>query len=407
MKLKSWKRWTGTLLTIIFCILFTTQEVEASSATVRFEVDQSEVYLGDTITVSLVVDTDTTLGDFEGNIVYDASVLEYVSGPVCIAGGDGMLRVSDFGASASWNARSYKMTFKVIGLGDCVFEVTGAPVAYGYDDLAPMSVSAASKTVSVTAPATASDNCDLEVLKISPGSLTPTFQSDITEYGTIVKQDTRRLIISAIAQDENATVKISGNQDFVPGSNYVTVKVRAESGQEKEYMIHVICEETKEDVSNKDDSESTYLHAERKDSEIVLKGLYLYTVAELTDGLEIPPDYIKSSILIDGIKVPVYQYKQEVEDDYLLMVLKNSFGQTGIYRYDRVEKTIQKYTGDRVIVQENTTSNELKYLADNKEYKSKLNRMNVYVMILAGLCFTLLLGNIVLFIKLKSKNQDF
>jgi hypothetical protein len=380
----------------------------AASATVGFEVSEPIILVGDQFTISLTIDTDNYLGDFEGNISYDSSMIEYLSGPSCVAGGDGILRIEDTEASSSWNERNYVLTFEAIGIGDCELSLVGAPVAYDYESQEPMSLSSTSKVIQISAPKSASTNVELADLKIRPSSLTPSFDSSVTEYSTIVDSTTTRLIISAISQDSNAKVEIEGNQDFIIGSNDVRIIVVSEAGTKKEYTIHVVKEdEALLTVTPDESKEEQYtIHASLVDGVTVLKGTYTYNVVISEEGILIPKGYEKTSIKIDGYTVPVYQLSGNVEDDYLLLILQNQFGQANLYRYDRIEKSIQRYTGDRVIIQNATDNSELELTNQKKEYEHQLGQKNLLVVVLAGFSVVLLIGIISLFLKTRYHNDD-
>lgn len=391
---------------ILICFL-NPDLVQASSATVGFEIENAEYMVGDEITVVLTVNTDANLGDFEGNIVYNSAVLEYVQGPSCITGGYGMLRIEDVDASSSWNSRSYIMTFKAIEYGECEFTFLDTPLAYEFDDGEAMSVLATSKSISVIGAPTASSNADLSVIKINKFGLTPTFDASVTDYSVIVDSTTTQLILSALPVDAKSKVEIDGNKDFEAGNNKVTITVTSEAGLKKQYVIQVVKQERPEvtlPVTQEDQQWS--FHASIKDGVTLLQGSYEYSIVTATDDIQIPDGYVKTSIRIDGYTVPVYQLSAKVEDDYLLLVLQNQFGQTNLYRYDRMEKTIQRYTGDRVIIQENSDNVEQEISKVSKSYENKLGKKNLVIVILCGFILLLLVGLVRLYLKAKGIRED-
>lgn len=396
------------IITAVTISLVAKNHALAASATVGFEPSEPNVLVGDQFTISVTIETDSTLGDFEGNISYDSTKIEYLSGPSCIAGGDGMLRIQDVNASSSWNTRSYVLTFEAIGIGDCELNLIGSPAAYEYENQEPMSISVTSKTITIAAPKTASSNADLVSMKISPSALTPSFEKGVVDYTTIVDSTTTRLVISAIPEDSKAVVEIVGNQDFVIGDNYVKVVVTAENGSKKEYNIHAVKEDTVAlpESPVEEQEEKFAIHASLENGTTILSGNYTYTVVISEEGITIPEGYIKTSIRIDGYTVPVYQLSAKIEDDYLLIILENQFGQRNLYRYDRVEKTIQRYTGDRVIIQDNTNDTELELAKQKRGYEQKIGQKNLLVVVLAGISIVLLIGIISLFLKTKYHQDE-
>jgi len=93
-------------------------------------------------------------------------------------------------------------------------------------------------TINVTKSAVTSKN-DLKSLIVDKYSLSPNFDKKIDEYNVKVKHNTESLDLTAIAENENATVEIIGNHDFKEGNNVVLIKVTDENGFTHIYQINV------------------------------------------------------------------------------------------------------------------------------------------------------------------------
>lgn len=92
-----------------------------------------------------------------------------------------------------------------------------------------------------------SSNNDLSSLEVEGYDLDPVFDKDETSYSITVPSDVDSITVNADAEDDNATVEITGNDNLQSGENTVTVKVTAENGDEKEYTITVTKEEEQEE----------------------------------------------------------------------------------------------------------------------------------------------------------------
>ena len=66
----------------------------------------------------------------------------------------------------------------------------------------------------------------LEKLEISKGKLSPEFNGSVTDYSLTVGSSVEKIDITAIANDENATIEIAGNEDLKEGKNIITILVR-------------------------------------------------------------------------------------------------------------------------------------------------------------------------------------
>ena len=77
----------------------------------------------------------------------------------------------------------------------------------------------------------------LSIINIAGYSLN--FDSDTLEYNLVIDEVIDHLDLEALANSENASVVIIGNEDLKPGNNVITVEVTAENGDVKTYTINV------------------------------------------------------------------------------------------------------------------------------------------------------------------------
>lgn len=85
-----------------------------------------------------------------------------------------------------------------------------------------------------------SANNDLSSLTIDGVTLSPEFDKDVTEYTANVGEEIANLIVSAVAENSNAEVEVTGNENLQMGENTVTITVTSEAGETKTYTIRVI-----------------------------------------------------------------------------------------------------------------------------------------------------------------------
>ncbi len=389
-----WLQKIGTVLVLVLLFVISANEgfAYAASADITFSSENAEVSVGENVTVVLRITADVTIGDFEGYLSYDANLLEYVSGPACITGGDGYLRIYDIGAGPSDYQRNYSMEFRPLVYGICRFEMSSAPMVYAYETGNPMSVMAEPYSIKVAASAGASANADLETLRISPGRLSPEFAPDVTEYTTTLEAGTDCLIIGAVPADMTANVEIAGNEKLATGINEIRIVLTAENGTEKLYRIWATVEEgaalPKEDEQPPEVEKKLYwLTGDAQ----VLCGSFQYRLTEDMTGIEIPEGYEPTELFIDGATVKVYQKPEET--DWCLIALENVTGERGLYQFDRTEYTIQRYRPAEVVITSDYAEaqrvNEL--LAKTKEYEKNMNQMSLLAGALGAVVVLLLL----------------
>lgn len=85
-----------------------------------------------------------------------------------------------------------------------------------------------------------SPNNKLSGLGVDGFALTPSFNRDTQSYDLIVDPSVSSVTISASAIDSKASVSGTGTVNLQSGNNDITVAVKAENGQVRDYVIHVV-----------------------------------------------------------------------------------------------------------------------------------------------------------------------
>jgi len=382
---------------------------KASSASITLGTDATTVTKGDKVIVSIQLSSEALLGDFEAYISYNDDVLEFQSGASFVAGGDGLLKLSDKNVANMEYSRKYIIKFIAKDIGNSEITINEKAAIYDFETGLDMSVSSNRLNISVVAAESASTNANLSTLELSPSILMPNFDSDITEYSTNVTNDVEQLIISALPEDDAATVTIQGNDSLKIGTNKVTIAVKAEAGNTKEYTIEVDRDDKEQDASTEvtdDEDKGQELNTTEQDNnaknitqinniqvsidgdDIYIQNGFRYRISEASNGTDIPEGYINTTIILNDITVNAYTSKNDLESDFLLLYLVNEEGEEGFYQYDRIEKTIQRYT----INSDGTSSN--KYVMNDEiihsdEYKSRITTMGIIIAILGAISITM------------------
>ena len=318
------------LLSVLFVHAARYAQAFAASATLRFFTNEDEqAAAGQEFTVTLSVESDGTIGDFEAYFTYDAVLAEYVSGPACITGGDGYLKVSDMDASPSSLVRNYVMVFRALKRGPCPFRITGVPMVYAYENGNSMSVLSEPFTLEIAAPPDASDNAVASAIRISPGTLVPEFSPEITEYETELPPGTERLIVSAVPEDSRSSVSIAGNDAISDGENHINVTITAESGNTRVYHIMAVRgtaapSPTPEPEKEPEQPGGRVLSIERDGEDLLLAGSWRYRAAALPEEETPPEGYSADWLLIGGETIAAYMTEPDAE--FCLLYLENEAG---------------------------------------------------------------------------------
>ncbi|MBR4780675.1 MAG: cadherin-like beta sandwich domain-containing protein [Lachnospiraceae bacterium] len=404
---------------LFFILAFSNIQAHASSADITISSDSDIYHKGDTVSISIEIEADVIPGDFEGYLLYPEDVLTYVSGPGVVSGGEGILKISDQVETETKTSRKYALKFKATGLGNAEISLREDPELYEYEEGYLMSVSSNVLRLSVTASAKDSSDASLAVLKVSPGTLTPAFDTDVTEYEVKVPEGTGKLVVSAAASDMDAVVDVKGNESLVSGTNRIEIKVTAPDGSTKLYVIKCEYGEKKEDPI--DDPQTTDIpvstepvptepgvkngiSAVQKGEEIHLLCDNEFVVTEPDESIIIPEGYEKTYLKIDGLSIPVYASKDEGKDSFLLIVIKDNNGAPVLYSYDRAEKTLQRYKEKSTKQTGMVLTESIEALELAQSYEKSLNTLTIIIAVLSGLTLALLI--IVISLSVKNKNDE-
>lgn len=151
----------------------------------------------------------------------------------------------------------------------------------------------------------------LKSLSVEGFKLDKEFNKDTTEYNVEVPSDTTKVTIKASATDDNATVSGAGEKEVSEGNNKLEVKVTAENGNVKTYIVNVKVKELNP------------VNVKINDNE--------YTVVRKDEGLEIPENFEKTTVKIDN--EDVLAFKNETLK-LTLVALKDKDGNVKFYIYD-------------------------------------------------------------------------
>ena len=78
----------------------------------------------------------------------------------------------------------------------------------------------------------------LSSLSLSHGTLSPSFQGNVTEYTAQVGSDVSSITVNPVTSNSKASIEsITGNTDLTEGKNVISVTVKAENGNTATYKI--------------------------------------------------------------------------------------------------------------------------------------------------------------------------
>jgi len=289
------------LLSFMFII-----SVDAASATISVSSSSNQIIVGKSVTVYVTISSSQALGSWEYTLNYDPAIFKLTSSDVG-------LHYASYASNASTKSITYKYNFQALKSGGCNFYVDSSAVVDWNENL--MSVNNGSKKVNTLTnseyQATLSANNNLKNLEIKGYEISPNFDENVTEYSVKVNEDETKVVVSAQAADNTASVSGTGEIEVSAGNNTVSIVVIAQNGSEKTYKLNIEVVD-KDPIEVKIDEEN-------------------YTVVKLASNLTRPQSYTETKIIIEEFEVPAF-YSEVTE--FTLVGLKDSKGDTQLFIYN-------------------------------------------------------------------------
>lgn len=352
----------------------------AASAKIAFSDPSTKVGDEVSVTMKFTSTSGEVLGNTDVMLAYDASLLEFIDVEDDNAsGGSGAIRVWS-GPGSTEVATTLK--FKALQAGTANITVTSWE---GYDNegqTLTMEKEGFSK-ITIAGLETSSNDATLKSLQVSPGVLNPAFTPNTESYTTSVGLDVERLTVSALANNDSATVTVEGGDALAAGDNTVVCKVTAQDGTTvKSYTITVSKVEGGDSLTTDPagEGETTAPVELEVLAELDVSAKKVQFLA-LPEKLEIPAGFVERSIAIGDTRLQGWTVGEKETSDYCIFYGRIGDGEPGFYRYDTVEKTVQKYYLDEAAAGA-LTPEQAKALED---YNALLDDFKLRLYIIIGL----------------------
>lgn len=322
----------GLLAFALMIMLMPAGSMVSFAASGKLSFSDPTAAVGDQLSVTMKIAADAALGSSDVMLQYDADALEFVSGTNS-NGGAGSVRVIGSAESADQKTFSFTLKFKALKAGTSSITVKSQEV-YDADSKAVTLDHVGSSSVKVNAADSSSKDASLSSLTISPGTLTPSFSSDVTEYTAAVSSDVTSITVSAPAKDSGAKVAVSGNDDLKDGENTITCTVTAEDGETtKTYTIVV----TRSDDAAASEEETTAASEETSAGVVGEDGNW--TVADTFDDSALPSGFTATEIEYEGRTV-----KAAIDDSGMtLLYMTDDSGNGDFFVYNSETGTLSAY----------------------------------------------------------------
>lgn len=390
------KKFNYVFIALIGFMLLITK---VDAASVKISKNHNSITKGGYVTVSAQVNSDSPIVNIEGTLS-------------CTGAGSSTVNMQFDDSSNSLYSKTFSTTVKGGSIGTITCTASGVRItSMSSGDWQYLGNQ--STTIQVTAPRTYSSNNNLSGLSVEGYQLSPNFNKNTLEYSIEVPNEVRKIKINANKEDNTANISGTGEKDLVEGVNKIEIKVTAENGAVKTYIINVTVKELDPIIVNIDNKEYTVI---RKKEQLTIPdnftesttkinefdvpslineklnytlvglkdntgtiNLYIYDIKEntytlykeynfkestiyiLNDESKIPAGYTKTSLKLGEETIVAYQLNNNSKY-YLFYGINVESGNKNLYVYDSLEETIQRYNDEKL---ENTDKNNeeiLKYI---------------------------------------------
>jgi len=291
--------------------------VEASSVSVK--VSSNSITKGSTVTVTATINADSGIYTTEGTL--------YCSG----AGVDKSANMSFEDLNTASTSKSFSFTIKPTSAGTVSCSTSNVMIRELKAE-SRYSLNNASASITVKNPVVVnkpvkeySSNNNLKSLEVEGHSISPEFSKGILEDSVEVPNGTESVKILASKEDASSNISGIGEIKVNEGTNKIEIKVEAENGNAKVYVINVIVKEL----------DPIYVKIDNKE----------YSVIRKEGILEVPENYEKSSITINDEELLCYK---NIVTKNIIIGLKDSDGNSRYYSYDEKKKSYTLYNGYKI-----------------------------------------------------------
>ena len=326
--------------------------IKANAASIEMSVTSSTVTKGTGVTVNAIFRSDNSIFFTEGKLS---------------CSGAGVNASKDLGnddMSDGNKSKSFSLSIKPTTTGKVTCSISGARMTdSGTNDW--INVSTNAKTITVNAPVSTttpskpkSSNNNLISLTIDGYELDKTFSKDTLEYNVEIKPEDEKINVNAQTADSTAKVTGTGEITLNPGSNKIEIKVTAQNGNVKTYVINATLKEYKNievDIDNKK-----------------------YTIVRKEGLIDTIEGYEKTTIKIEDEDVLAYHNEKTKYD---LVILKDEDDNYNYYVYKDNKYTLYKeydFSGTKLFIIDKELDKNKKNTLISSEFKIGEDKIKAY-----------------------------
>lgn len=307
-------------------ILYLPADIYAAGS-VSVTADKTDVGVSDTITVYVKTSEpeDPSVAP-EISVTYDSDKLEVTDCNVDYGGGGGLLTITGTDA---------QITMKALAAGSASISAE----AVIDDDGNNPATGSTSVVVGGNTAADLSSDATLRALMVSPGSLSPAFTPQGTEYTIEVDDSVTDITVSGGVTDEKAQITAaSGFKNLKSGTNEAVITVTAEDGSTMTYHFTITRGGTADETDAEEAEPEQMQQAASADGLTFTADGTDYTISETVSDEQLPADCSKTEVSYGGqtVEGAIWQ-----PGGLTLLYAEKADGEGSFFIYDSTKNSFQ------------------------------------------------------------------
>lgn len=342
----------GCLLLVIMLMIGCIGTVQAASGSSSISLNRTSASIGQTVTATVTFSgSGVRLGSVQYVIQYDSSRFQFVSVSSGNLTATGTIKGVWYDQSADGSGSAsvtVTVTLKAIAAGSASVSVSITDCST--TDFTSVSMAGASRTVSVSAPPSSSQQSS------KPSSKPQSSQASSKPQSSHPSSSTPQS--SASAEDpQDTTIRVMvGEQEKIVVNSLIGVEipegfeVRQDEyrGQSLDVLHHTTQDMLLMYLTDADGANGGYYRFNRTDDSFfpfvrISVNAARYTATELARGTKVPSGWTETMVQVAGQAVPAYESGDQAYQGFYLIFATNEQGDEGFYLYDSAEGTIQRY----------------------------------------------------------------
>ena len=307
-------------------ILYLPADIYAAGS-VSVTADKTDVGVSDTITVYIKTSEpeDPSVAP-EISVTYDSDKLEVTDCNVDYGGGGGLLTITGTDA---------QITMKALAAGSASISAE----AVIDDDGNNPATGSTSVVVGGNTAADLSSDATLRALMVSPGTLSPAFTPQGTEYTIEVDDSVTDITVSGGVTDEKAQITAaSGFKNLKSGTNEAVITVTAEDGSTMTYHFTITRGGTADETDAEEAEPEQMQQAASADGLTFTADGTDYTISETVSDEQLPADCSKTEVSYGGqtVEGAIWQ-----PGGLTLLYAEKADGEGSFFIYDSTKNSFQ------------------------------------------------------------------